>query len=547
MQGPPQTPRQRPGYDAERDGTSRQGSIGNHILKPGVDAVVKKPSWKGKESVFRPYPCLNYEDPANAFEPFRRDPANKALFGDWIRRYDVAWSVGNPATTFLLHDPSQHDPFYDPWTTPLGILYRAIEGACKAGQGRGEWQILREGATGKGKALAPPKEAYFMQGVLVKYDDKPTFLKGKAPLGWGPNPPVVFMLSGGAGRKLAGVLGEENEGIDYLAPPEDRSAYTAYFEKRYKHGDPVAVESGRYFHFFEKGHDPRERYLARPTTRADSPFGTGGFTTGRDQGADDEEFRGFDLFITKDGNMNLPATLNEPGQLEILRSKWRWWEDILFFPSYIEQAHLLCDIFPASACIYAFESVDSDWISEKARKKLVQAHSASVPAGVPGQSALPAGYNPLGVPAQPGYNPLSGPAPAAEPGLPGVFPPTGPVPPAEATPPGYNPFGPAPQPLRPAAQAPVVPAQPAPQPVQPVAPAPAAVAPSPFGPGGLAHEEAQPDSVVPSQNVSGVEQEAGLGWGQAPPPPVSAADRGAAAIAALARSRAVSKADTPAS
>jgi hypothetical protein len=416
-------PPPRPGYNWGRDGRSRQGSIGNHILKPGVDAVVKKPSWDGKETIFRPYPCLSYEDPLNRFEPYRTDPGGRAEFGDWIRRYDVAWGVGNPATTFILHNPDESDPGYDPWLTPLGVLYRAIEKACKAGKGLSEWQPLREGAPGKGKALSAPSEAYFMQGALMKYDDKLTFTEGRAPLGWPPNPPIVLMLSGGAGRKLVNMLGEENEGR--FEPPEDQAGYDAYFEARYVHGDPVGVNNGRYIHLFEKGHDPREKYLAHPTTSggpAASPFGASSSTVPQARGGDgDAEFRGYDMFLTKDANLGLPNTLTQEPQLAGLRRQWRWWDHILFFPTPMEQAHLLFRVFPLSACFYAFEGVDSEWIPEDARRKYLAAHSASVPAAMPGQQVGVA--NPFGgMPQQPMLPPQP-PAPTtpppARPGLPG--------------------------------------------------------------------------------------------------------------------------------
>src|ERR1700677_467600 len=104
---PPLTPRPRPTYDNSQHGQSRSGGVGQFLIKPGADVMVKKPSWEGKETVFRPFPCLSYDDPMNAFEPYRRDPGGKNAFSDWIRRYDVAWGVGNPPCTFILNDPTK--------------------------------------------------------------------------------------------------------------------------------------------------------------------------------------------------------------------------------------------------------------------------------------------------------------------------------------------------------------------------------------------------------------------------------------------------------
>lgn len=374
---PPMTPRPRPSYNMGEHGGSRNGPAGNYLLKPASDAQIKKLSWDGKQTIIRAFPCPSYEDPENAFEPYRMDPGGKNCFSDWIRAYDVAWGVGNPGITFLLGDPTQGN--FDPWMSPLGVLYRAIEKACKGGQGRPEWYPLREGRTGQGKALTGPKQVYLIQGAIMMIDDKLTFGQGRAPLGWGPNPPTVIALSGGIGKRLAEVLSEENEGTQRGDPGD--------FEARYKHGDPVAPDKGRYLHFFQKGHDPRDRYQAQAqATQGASPFNqqfaAGGVQGGR-AAADDGELRGFDMFVTKDMNMAMQAVLPAAQ----LRDKWRWWDEILYFPTPTEQANMLARCFPLSAIMYAFGQDHPEWISEEARQRwaagqpTLQSNPANPPTG----------------------------------------------------------------------------------------------------------------------------------------------------------------------
>lgn len=393
---PRPAPRVQPTYDPGAHMQSNRGNFGIYILKDGVQATLKKPSWNRTETVFRPYPSLSYDDP-NQFLPYRLDPAGRNVFGHWIRRYDCAWGVGNPGTTFLLNDPGAGDSTYDPWMTPLGILYRAIEGACKKGQGRPEWYPLREGSSGRGKALRAPSEMFLMQGVLMRYESKNLFGGNKVAPGWGKNPPCILMLSSGVGRELIRQLCIENEG--YQGDPAD-------FERRYLHGDPVSPLHGRYLHFFQKGSDPRQRYQANPTARSgqsrqslDDVMSdmdrTGGATSGGGQ-----EDIGFDLFISRDLD-GLPASFTDRG-VEIAKSKWLYWEEVLWFPTEVEQAHLLFKIFPISACLYAFDGVNPDWIPEDARKRAASAVSVVMPGmGMPGQvhpTPMPAAPHGFGQP-----------------------------------------------------------------------------------------------------------------------------------------------------
>lgn len=389
-------PRPAPNYDWDADGgTSRQGS-GMYILNSGVEAQVRKPSWYGTETVFRPYPCVSFSNPDTAFEPYRITNGDRNRWSDWVRRYCCAWGVGSPATTFLIK--KQHN-LYDPWRSPLGILWRAIESACKKGAGRPEWYPLREAASGKGRSLKGPSECYLMQGALLQHDKTIYFGKDGPMLGWGKRPTMILACSADAGKQLTDLLAQEKP--DYKGPPDD-------FEARYVHGDPVSPLFGRFFHFWERGSNarsPGRKYESNPT----QPVRQANW---EDQGNDGEvtggggkkafEPKGFDIEIASSylsPNGKMPASFNKFGEQQI-RDHWQHWDDILFLPDEREQAHLLFTCFPASACIYAFEGHNKDWIPEDAYKQARNSTSSPTGGVVPG---LAPGQEPPDAPMPDGF------------------------------------------------------------------------------------------------------------------------------------------------
>jgi hypothetical protein len=362
MSQTPRTTRPNDDYDWDSDGQIKRGSIGTYILKGDCDAIVKKPSWFRTETVIRPYPAVeNPADPNSGFEPYRFiDSTGRNRFSNWIRRYICAWGVGNPATTFLIKRPAGAVVF-DPATTPLGVLFRSINNAVKRGQANPEWPPLVMANSGKSSMLTGPKECYLIQGALFRHDKKDFFGRFGDPLGWGKNPPLVLMISSGAGADLCERLNEERDG--YRGDPND-------FEARYVNGDPVGLENGRFIHFFEKGSNPYNRYQSQPQGNATDDGWSGG-------GGKRTKDIGFDIYFSKEFE-GIKASLSKDGE-QMVRQKWRPWDQILYFPTEIEQAHMLFRCFPLSACIYAFEGVNKDWIPEDAYRRFTQAVSVSVP------------------------------------------------------------------------------------------------------------------------------------------------------------------------
>lgn len=365
-------------YDWDSDGQIKRGSSGVAILRVDCDAVVKKPSWFGKETVFRPYPYLSDpRDQNSPFESYRIIDGTKNKFSNWLRRYICAWNVGNPSTTFIIRRPTGAQVF-DPVSTPLGILYRAINNAVKRGQSHPEWAPLLMKVAGKSPTLAGPKECYVMQGALFRHDGKDYFGNYGDPLGFGKNPPLVLLCSGGAGEDMCQKLSEEVD--NYHGDPLD-------FEARYKTGDPVGCGTGRFFHFFEKGRNPyQNRYASQP--QGGNASNDDGWGTSAGAGQKRTKEIGFDVYISPDFE-GLPAKFNAAGE-RIVRNKIRAWDELLYFPTEVEQAHMLFKCFPLSACMYAFEGVNKDWIPEDAYKRA--ANTVTVPVGGYGQPQ-PHGYD----------------------------------------------------------------------------------------------------------------------------------------------------------
>lgn len=380
-----QQPRSRPDYDWTIDGsTSRQGR-GIYILKPGISAIVRKPSWFGTETIFRPYPCVSFANPLTEFEPYRLiDNNNK--FSDFIRHYACAWQVGSGRTcTYLVKKTTK---VYDPWSGPLGILWTAIENACKKSHPMtAEWQPLRESGFNKGRPLKGPSECFLMQGALIRHDKNEFLGKNGPPLGWGKNMTCIMLLSMDAGNNLVDLLGKEKEG--YTGSPDD-------FEARHVNGDPISPLFGRFVHLWERGTDPRGRYNSQPTPQSGGwdQLGDGGVATGGKH-SKSLEAKGFDIELTT-AYGSMPASLNKAGEQQI-RDHWQDWDDILYFPSEVEQAHMLSECFPPSAIKYAFEGQNAEWISDEVKQRLTNATS-TVGHGPykepPPPSAAPQGYDP---------------------------------------------------------------------------------------------------------------------------------------------------------
>jgi hypothetical protein len=334
-------------YSMQNHGSLDSGRIGTHVLKKNSNCDYWKPSWKNTKTVIRIYPGLNPDDPTQ-FDPFRFS-TQPLDFGDWIRTYPAVRSFGDPGITMLLYDPASEEA-YDPQTNPANILYRAIETACKNGQGKPEWYPLREFAHGRGRVLSKPTRIGLVQGALFCHNNKEFFTDDSPPRGGAPeDKPIVFELSVSALNAMFELLEKHDE--DWKGDPEDWG--------QYEYGDIVALDKGAYVWLYEKGteiDDGSKRPAAKKTAFGGSRAKAGG---------NDTEVKGFECRITKEYK-GVPAQIEGEAE-EIVKEKVKLWDDVLQFYTHEEQAHLINGCFPPSAILYAFRD-HPEWIDEHTKK-----------------------------------------------------------------------------------------------------------------------------------------------------------------------------------
>jgi hypothetical protein len=401
-------PLMEPGYDQSVDTAASGGSSSYMLFLPAVQAQLdfRKPIYdkkRGLVTVFRPFPCRSFSDPDNSFEPYRKDSGGRNHFGWWMKRVHVAWNVGRPATTFIVHNEKWG--IFDPRLTPLATLHRAIKFAVKKGQGKAsewaqtlvrpfepeaktvlEWSGLTEGGDNTGAVITPPKELFLMQGMIPMLGGEVMFGPNKTIPGWGNNPTCVFGLTTGAGNTLVNLASLETP--NYRGDPGN-------FEARYVHGDLVSPDSGRFIYVYPKGADPTQgRYQSQPIGAEilDQQAEAGGRGDG---GAKARQEVGFDVRLEKDFQ-GLKAVMASEKHRAMMRKKWKHWDEqkdkagqvrdpgILWYPTYVEQARILSRIIPAEALYYAFSGQHNDWLDEDTKKRA--------------KATLTAGYQPPAAP-----------------------------------------------------------------------------------------------------------------------------------------------------
>jgi hypothetical protein len=190
--------------------------------------------------------------------------------------------------------------------------------------------------------------------------------------GWPPNKPCVFMLTAGPSRVLNEQLSLENQGFN--GDPGD-------FERRYVFGDVVAREHGAFLVLTPKGGE---------VSMQNVPVSQNIFSGGRQApqhaaGSSDRGAIGFDLKLEKRCSYlnGFPAHFTDASHVDSVRRQWRYWEDIVHYPSEREQAQLLSKIFPASMIAYAFDGEHSEWMTDDIRQAAraeLEAEHRSVPA-----------------------------------------------------------------------------------------------------------------------------------------------------------------------
>lgn len=353
-------------------------SSGRYILRVGSGADYWKPAWQGKETIVRILPAVFEHEGQKHFAPYRYS-TNYLDVCDWIRSYPAVRSFGATNGITMILNNTATNPHYDVMTNPCAVLYNAISRACRQQQGKPEWFPLLQGQTGRSAALSKPTNIALVQAAVYTHSDKPMFAPGHTfPRGLGPHDQlVVFEIPPSSYKKLIQLWEERKPGYD--GDPND-------WESQYVHGDPVAIEGGRLIHFFEKECDPRRRFGAYQPAASGPAFPPAEVAAGASQSTSgDFSPRGYDVFMTKrypgypDDERGFPAALT--GLEEVVKHRWKPWDQLLHFYTEEEQAHIISRLFPVSAIMYAFRD-HPNWIPE-------DVEAASV-----GRTSAPGGYDP---------------------------------------------------------------------------------------------------------------------------------------------------------
>jgi len=394
---------------------SGRGLQGMYVLNEGAGCQVYRPTWQGTRTVFRPFPARDPEN-ASAWDPFRLSDEDRD-FGDWIRRYDVAFSFGNPGITFIIKDP--RDRTSDDQQNPVWMLYRSIQQAVKSGQGLPAWNPLIFGATGRAAPINAPKDGYVMQGILMEHKSNPQTPPRGCKL---EDQPVIMLMSQSAGGALLDTLSERKE------------------DGTWKHGDVIDLDAGGFIQFHQIGSQ-------RPADATGQPAGGTNMTLGGGAGGVADNNR-YEAWILDQCNGIAPSF---PGIHALAEAHVKSWDEIIRMPSTEEQVRMLCSAgIPASAIVYALGDAYSEFIPQHV---FDQARGQQQSTTVPFAGADP--DNPMGAPAGDANPMAAGNPPAApagptgstpDPSMPPVqsAPPASSPPPASAAPPGESPMTAAP-------------------------------------------------------------------------------------------------------
>jgi len=343
-------------YTFESEGVpTGRGLQGMHILRNGSGCQIWKPTWGGKKTIVRTLPVRDPDNP-NQWDPFRLSDGPHG-FGDWIRRYDMAFSIGIPGITFITQDPRDHD--IDAQQNPVWMLHRAIPAAVRSGQAPSSWGAMVVGQTGRPLPISPPKDGYLMQGIVVEWNDKPRV----PPIGVQPNDmPVVFLMSQTAGEALIEKIQEKNP------------------DGSWKHPDLLDFNGGGFIQFHQAGSQNRV-----------NPAQTGSLgSQQRALGGQALENR-YEVEILDNYN-NVSPAITDLEPMLAARSQRVMWDEIIHIPTLEEQVQRLsrCGL-PASAIVYALGEAYRDLIPEDVQ---AAARNETARVSVPFQSLAGSQFQP---------------------------------------------------------------------------------------------------------------------------------------------------------
>ena len=354
----------------------------SYVLKRGQGETMK-PSWE-HPTIFRILPGLNPDNPA-VLDPWRFS-ANTDDYGQWFYPVDIASvmceSNNKTSRTWVTRDP--FDASYNMRNNPLVIMRSAIQSAymqklpiCV------NWLGLTKGGQGRGPELAPPKESWLVQCVIMEHNGK-TF---PVPKGFGPEDRTVFLvLTISAVQALKRCIELRNP--DFRGDPIDIAG-------QFINGDPISLNAGAYITMFNRTKDPRN-----------VPSRSGGFSAFAAQPSKDGiTLPGYDAFVTKE-YMGGSADLTE--YEDIVLSKVRPWHEAVFIPTDEEQVKYLEQVYRpfSDLLVYALDDAYGAVLDPKIRREGLEKLGRGVSTSV-NLVAEPANSQPFARPVAPVQAPVS--------------------------------------------------------------------------------------------------------------------------------------------
>jgi len=342
----------------EGQASVRTGLPGMYILKEGVNFQIYRPSWDATRTVFRPFPGLNplqprLENGEPNWDPFRLSEEDRD-FGDWIRRYDMAMSFGEPGITFITKDPCEHD--VDNQQNPVHMLVRAITQAVKSGQGEQSWNPFIFSAAGRSAPLSLPRDGYVMQGILMEHKSKPQTPPRGCLM---DHQPVLLLMSQSAGQTLIEKLDERD--------PEGNLIW----------GDITDLNAGMFVQFHQAG---TQRAPGSSSQTGQSMVGAA--ASGR--GGEGVTNR-YEVELLTEYNGISPTYAELPA---VAAAHVKPWNNVMRIPTIAEQIRLISHAgIPASAVVYALGDMYGELIPQHVYDQLQSQKAKSV--NVPFAAANP--------------------------------------------------------------------------------------------------------------------------------------------------------------
>jgi hypothetical protein len=402
--------------------TLRTDFSGDRVFKPGLKGVeLWKPDFTAYDNVVRPYPVPNHD--GGFFSCFDSDGNPNG----WYCELPMVVAMGRRYLTCVI-DNNRRTVDELRAQSPIYLLYNAIAKVknlierdhSRVPGDRAGWPRLLTRVTGKGggQSISLPDYIGLFQGAVFRGGKGP-FVKDETP---GPGARDrerhAMTVNDGQGDPPRGGL-QDDPSVVFQLPESARKAFAREMFKG-PGVDVVDIRAGRFVHIFNQKFDPRDMFgdSAQTVTPQRVGFGAANPNAGRVQKqAASSDFSGYNVYLSNELDSHQPDSVRADviaDYGDLVASKWRDWNDIIWFPSDEELAHLVARMcgpadedyrgqimpVPLSALDYAWGDFPS-WIPDDVRRLGVRREQAQVPAGAPAGQAPAAPAAPAG-PAAPG-------------------------------------------------------------------------------------------------------------------------------------------------